>query len=30
MSMAGRRHLDTALRLLIALIFIIYALFPVV
>jgi ABC-type maltose transport system permease subunit len=30
MSMAGRRRLDTALRLLIALVFIIYALFPVV
>lgn len=30
MSMAGRRRLDTGLRLLIALLFIIYALFPVV
>jgi ABC-type maltose transport system permease subunit len=30
MSMAGRRRLDTALRLLIALIFIVYALFPVI
>lgn len=30
MTMAGRRRLDTALRLLIALIFIVYALFPVV
>jgi ABC-type maltose transport system permease subunit len=30
MSMAGRRRLDTGLRLLIALVFIVYALFPVV
>lgn len=30
MSMAGRRRLDTGLRLLVALVFIVYALFPVV
>ncbi len=30
MTMAGRRRLDTLLRLLIALIFVLYALFPIV
>jgi ABC-type maltose transport system permease subunit len=29
MTMKGRRRLDTALRLLVALIFVVYALFPI-